>query len=181
MSPSVADGVDVYVALGSNLGDRKAHLDAACIALSELCSAVPELQQSSRIETEAVVPDERSDEQQPNYLNAVAKLVTSLSPLDLLDALQRIELTRGRQREGIPRWSARPLDLDLLLYGDQQIRTPRLTVPHPLMMQREFVLQPLAEITPTVEIPGTGLSAAQALAMLRADSSQPADDLKSVS
>ena len=161
--------VEVYVALGSNLGDREAHLDLACTELNKLCVDEHVLRVSSRIETLALVPAERIEEEQPNYLNAVAHLYTALEPLALLDALQAIEATRGRQRSGVPRWSARTLDLDLLIYGEQRINTQRLSVPHPLMTQREFVLQPLAEIAPSLEIPGTGMTASVALERLRVE------------
>jgi 2-amino-4-hydroxy-6-hydroxymethyldihydropteridine diphosphokinase len=83
---------------------------------------------------------------QPDYINAVAALATRLSALELLDALQTIEQQQGRVREG-ERWGPRTLDLDLLLYGDQQIHTDRLTVPHPRLGERNFVMYPLHDIT----------------------------------
>ncbi len=147
---------EVFVALGSNLGDGHAHCDAAIEALRGVCAEGTELRESSRILTQAVVPEERADERQPDYLNAVVQLHTCLEPLELLDVLQDIERQRGRQREGVPRWSARPLDLDLLLYGDLCLESPRLTVPHPLMTERAFVLQPLAELAPHRVLPHTG-------------------------
>jgi 2-amino-4-hydroxy-6-hydroxymethyldihydropteridine diphosphokinase len=82
--------------------------------------------------------------QQPDYLNAVAELQTALSPLILLDHLQQIEQQQGRVR--LLRWGARTLDLDLLLYGDEQVQLPGLTVPHNALPDRNFVLYPLAEI-----------------------------------
>jgi len=92
---------------------------------------------------------------QPAYINAVARLETQLSVTALLDALQAIEAQHGRVRSG-ERWGPRTLDLDILLYGDAQIDTPRLRVPHPGLAERNFVLQPLAEIAPMLEIPGLG-------------------------
>lgn len=92
---------------------------------------------------------------QPDYVNAVMALETDLQPLALLDYLQSIESLEGRVRLG-ERWGPRTLDLDLLLYGNQMIQHPRLTVPHPGLAVREFVLHPLAEILPDLEVPGLG-------------------------
>ncbi len=92
---------------------------------------------------------------QPDYVNAVMAIETHLGPLDLLDSLQSIESLEGRVRLG-ERWGPRTLDLDLLLYGDQVIQHPRLVVPHPGLAVREFVLHPLAEILPDLEVPGVG-------------------------
>lgn len=92
---------------------------------------------------------------QPDYVNAVMALETMLPPLELLDLLQAIEQEEGRVRLG-ERWGPRTLDLDLLLYGDQQIDHPRLRVPHPGLALREFVLHPLAEILPELIVPGLG-------------------------
>lgn len=95
---------------------------------------------------------------QPDFVNAVAALDTTLEPLELLDELQALETAAGRRREG-ERWGPRVLDLDLLLYGDRQMETPRLTVPHPRMHERAFVLVPLLELAPGVLIPGHGPAA----------------------
>jgi 2-amino-4-hydroxy-6-hydroxymethyldihydropteridine diphosphokinase len=92
---------------------------------------------------------------QPDYVNAVMALDTELEPLALLDHLQAIENVEGRVRLG-ERWGPRTLDLDLLLYGDDVIQHERLTVPHPGLHQREFVLYPLFEIAPELTIPGRG-------------------------
>jgi len=88
---------------------------------------------------------------QPDFINAVAALDTALAPLDLLDALQAVEQVAGRER--LRHWGERTLDLDLLLYGDAQIRHPRLTVPHPHMTERAFVLVPLAALAPDLQLP----------------------------
>lgn len=94
---------------------------------------------------------------QPDYVNAVAKVSTTLAPLALLDALQQIEQQQGRQRKA-ERWGPRSLDLDILLYGHHTIVSERLTVPHYGLTQREFVLYPLAEIAPQLVLPcGTPL------------------------
>lgn len=129
-----------YVGLGANLADPLAQLRAATLALSDMpqsqLAAVSPVYRSA-----AVGPGE-----QPDYLNAVAMLATTLPPLDLLDALQAIESRQGRVRD--VRWGARTLDLDLLLYGDLVTDSERLTLPHPRLAQRNFVLLPLADIAP---------------------------------
>lgn len=91
---------------------------------------------------------------QPDFLNAVALLRTSLPPRDLLDALLHVENRMGRVRT--LRWGPRVIDLDLLLYGDAQVETPGLTIPHPRLRERAFVLVPLAEIAPDLRLPGDG-------------------------
>ncbi len=135
------DGAEVsaWIGLGANLGDRGAALAQAVQALAALpatrCLKVSGLYASAPIDAGG-----------PDYLNAVAELATRLAPLDLLDALQALEQAAGRERPY--RNAPRTLDLDLLLYGDQQIQTERLTVPHPRLAERAFVLLPLAEIAP---------------------------------
>jgi 2-amino-4-hydroxy-6-hydroxymethyldihydropteridine diphosphokinase len=94
-------------------------------------------------------------EEQPRFLNAVAELETTLSPRALLDRLLEIERGLGRTRDG-PRWGPRTIDLDLLLFGSESIDEPGLTVPHPRLHERLFVLEPLAELDPELEIPGRG-------------------------
>lgn len=142
----------VFVALGANLGEPAAQLDAACQALAALPDS--RLIAVSRYYRSTAV----GYENQPDFTNAVAELASTLPPLQLLDALLAIEAEAGRVRtfQNAPR----PLDLDLLLYGEQQIAHPRLTVPHPRMLQRAFVLLPLAEIAPTLSIAGAGPLAA---------------------
>ena len=129
----------VFIALGSNLGQRQQHI---ADALRELAAAgdVTVLACSSLHDTEPCggPPD------QPHYLNAVAELATELEPHDLLRRLNEIEARHGRQRT-VPN-GPRTLDLDLLIYRDQTIATPDLCVPHPRMWQRPFVMLPLAEV-----------------------------------
>ena len=93
--------------------------------------------------------------EQPDFVNAVASVLTQLSAADLLCELQRIEAERGRERDAV-RWGPRVLDLDLLVYSDQRIDLPDLSVPHPGIAERNFVLLPLAEVAPSLEIPGLG-------------------------
>jgi 2-amino-4-hydroxy-6-hydroxymethyldihydropteridine diphosphokinase len=140
------DPVTAYIGLGSNLGDRAAHLDSAYRALDDH-PRIEVLQFSAAIETAAV----GGPPGQPAFLNAVVEIRTTLSPRDLLDTLLEIERAAGRIRR--TRWEARTLDLDLLLYGDRVIDEPGLTVPHPRLHERRFVLVPLAEIAPRVVHP----------------------------
>jgi 2-amino-4-hydroxy-6-hydroxymethyldihydropteridine diphosphokinase len=127
----------VAIALGSNLGDRHAHL---AFAVSRLRTILTDVRVSSIHET----APEGVDEPQPDYLNAVVAGVTTLGPHELLRALLAIERERGRTRESFR--ASRTLDLDLLLYGDAVINTPDLTVPHPRYLERQFVTKPLAEV-----------------------------------
>ena len=135
----------VYLALGANLGDRQASIAAA---IERLGPAVVVEQVSSLYETApAYVLD------QPRFLNAVLRGRTTLAPQALLALLKRIEAGLGRAANGV-RFGPRPIDLDILLYGDQAITTDTLTVPHPRMAERPFVLVPLAEIAPDLVPPG---------------------------
>lgn len=128
-----------YIALGSNQGGPEIQLRKAVIALSIL--PMTQLDKVSSVYRSAAV----GPGTQPDYLNAVARLHTDLSAIALLDALQEIEREQGRIRT--VRWGPRTLDMDLLLYADETTTTPRLTVPHPRMQQRHFVLYPLCEIS----------------------------------
>ncbi len=130
-------GVRVAIALGSNLGDRDAHLRYAITRLSALLT---DLRVSTFHNTAAV----EVDEPQPDYLNAVVSGTTTLAPLDLLHAMLAIERERGRERPSFR--ASRTLDLDLIFYGDQTVTTPELTVPHPRWRERAFVVGPLSEV-----------------------------------
>ena len=137
-----------FVALGSNLGDRVATIQKAFAGLR----ALPEtslLRHSTTLETAPV-----GGPAQGPYLNAVAALETNLSPLVLLEALFALERLAGRERR--ERWGPRTLDLDLLAYGAEILHSDRLTLPHPAMHQRQFVLEPLAEIAPDWVHPALG-------------------------
>lgn len=139
-----------YIGLGSNLGRSEESLTAAVEALSAN-EAVREVMVSSYYQSKPHGPQD-----QPDYINAVAELETTLEPEALLDVLQSIENEHGRVRNG-ERWSARTLDLDILLYADQSINSERLQVPHRWMRHREFVLYPLFEIAPTLVLPDGSL------------------------
>jgi len=139
-----------YVALGSNLGDREAAIRGALAELGRE-PGIEVAAVSTLIDTEPVgVVD------QPRFLNGVAALETELSASDLLAVLLEVERRFGRQREGAVPQGPRTLDLDLLLYGDAEIDEPGLAVPHPRLHEREFVLGPLAEVAPGLEVPGKG-------------------------
>jgi 2-amino-4-hydroxy-6-hydroxymethyldihydropteridine diphosphokinase len=154
-----------YVGVGANLGDRWASL---ALAAREL-RAQPRvaLVRASRVwDTPPLGPP------QPRYLNAALEIEASLPARALLDALLRIERAAGRRRGG-PRWGARTLDLDLLLFGDEVIRRPGLAVPHPGIASRRFVLAPLAELAAGRVVPGTGRTVAELLAAAPPDDAVP--------
>ena len=144
---------DVYIGLGSNLGDKAATLRAAMKAL-EQHPAISAVQTSSFYETSPLGGSE-----QPEYLNAVVRLQTSLTPRALLAVLHDIEAGLGRVR--VERWQPRTIDLDLLLYGDEVIETPELSVPHPQMHLRSFVLRGLCELDENAVHPVLRRSAAE--------------------
>ena len=144
-----------YVGLGANLGDREAAVRRA----AEMIGAT---RLSSIVETEPW-----GYENQPRFLNAVAEIDTPLTAQQLLVHLLDVERRLGRERVG-PKWGPRTIDLDLLLYGDAVIDEPGLQVPHPRMAERAFVLGPLAELAPALEIPGFG-SVRTLLAGLQSD------------
>jgi 2-amino-4-hydroxy-6-hydroxymethyldihydropteridine diphosphokinase len=139
-----------YIALGSNLGERERTLRAALAALRAE-DGVEVVAVSGLIETEPV-----GYVDQPRFLNGVAALETELPAASLLELLLEVERRFGRVREGVPAQGPRTLDLDLLLYGEAEIDEPGLTIPHPRMHERAFVLGPLAELAPGLEIPGRG-------------------------
>ncbi|MEO6079169.1 MAG: 2-amino-4-hydroxy-6-hydroxymethyldihydropteridine diphosphokinase [Steroidobacteraceae bacterium] len=137
-----------YIGIGSNLGDSLARVRAAFDSLAELpaCRLVA---RSRLYRTRPFGPVQQGD-----FINAVAGLLTSLSALDLLTGLRGIEVAAGRVRS--ERWGPRTLDLDLLVFGDQRIDTTELTVPHPGIAERGFVLAPLVDIAPALRVPGLG-------------------------
>lgn len=142
---------NVFVGLGSNLADPRVQV---LQAMQEL-AALPQVKVVQRSSLYRSAPVGYLD--QPDFINAVVQLQTSLSPRDLLDALLALEQRCGRTREFIN--APRTLDLDVLLYGDLQLHEHGLTIPHPQMHLRAFVLQPLLEIAPECVIPGVGMAA----------------------
>lgn len=150
----MTETITAWVALGSNLEKPVEQV----IAGFEALSALPETRLTGRSTLYGSRP--MGPAGQPDYVNAVARLNTGLSAHELLDALQAIENRAGRDRSG-PRWGPRVIDLDLLLHGALQCEDERLTLPHPGIAERPFVLVPLAEIDPALKIPGFDASAGE--------------------
>ncbi len=145
-----------YLGLGSNVGDPAAHLRAALDLLGEHGVEVDAVSSTYRTEPVGEILD------QPDFLNAAVRIRTELEPEALLDACKAVEARRGRSFDA-PRHSPRPLDVDLLLLGDLELETERLTLPHPQVSSRRFVLVPLLELDPQLTLPdGTSLAAALA-------------------
>ncbi|MEJ2115834.1 MAG: 2-amino-4-hydroxy-6-hydroxymethyldihydropteridine diphosphokinase [Gammaproteobacteria bacterium] len=141
--------VEAYIGLGSNLSDPQTQVTSA---LEEI-NSIPDthvLKVSSLYVSQPMGPSD-----QPEYVNAVAKISTSLSPEQLLDKLQGLEQVHRRKREG-KRWGPRTLDLDIILFGDLQMETKSLQIPHYGVAEREFVLIPLQELQANLIIPGKG-------------------------
>lgn len=132
-----------YVGLGSNLGDREGTIRAALAALPGVV-AISELRETAPV---GLVD-------QPPFLNGAAALETELTPPELLAVLLDVERELGRERR--ERWGPRTIDLDLLLYGDESVSEPGLTVPHPRLHERRFALEPLLELDQDLTIPGRG-------------------------
>lgn len=158
---NAGDAQRVAIGLGSNVGDRDAHIRAALVAIDSL-PGTSLLIASSIIQTEPVGPIPQGP-----YLNACALVRTSLEPAELLAGLQRIERDRGRDRSREQRWGPRTLDLDILVFGERSVSLPGLTIPHPRLHERAFVLVPLAQIAPDLPIPGRFGSVSEALRGLR--------------
>jgi 2-amino-4-hydroxy-6-hydroxymethyldihydropteridine diphosphokinase len=136
-----------FLGLGANVGNRRENLRMALRYLADRGCTVVAV--SSLYRSEAVVPE--GAEPGPDYVNAACEIATDLPPHDLLALAKQIEHDIGRRPS--PRWSARPIDIDILLYGDERIDTPDLTVPHPLLVARNFVMAPLAELAGDVPHP----------------------------
>ena len=138
-----------YVGLGANLGDREATIRRAVELLAD-ADGIDVLAVSALRETDPV-----GLEDQPRFLNGAAALETTLRPGALLEVLLGIERVLGRVRDGV-RFGPRTIDLDLLLYDEETVDEPGLTVPHPRLHERRFALEPLAELAPALAIPGRG-------------------------
>jgi 2-amino-4-hydroxy-6-hydroxymethyldihydropteridine diphosphokinase len=139
--------VIAYIGIGANLGDRRRAIDSAIEAL-RVQDGIDVLRASSLYRTASIGADG------PDYLNAVVEVRSFLSPLELLKILHAIEAAHGRERP-YPN-APRTLDLDLLLYGDQELALPTLQVPHPRLHERAFVMRPLAELSPELVVPRRG-------------------------
>lgn len=154
------DRMPAYVGLGANLGERRTTIERA-VGLLDGVPGVSVARVSTLRDTEPWGPVE-----QPSFLNGVAELETRLDPRSLLDVLLDVETRLGRVRD--ERWGPRAIDLDLLVLGDVVIDEPGLTLPHPRLHERRFVLEPLAELAPDLVVPGRG-RVAELLAALPPD------------
>jgi 2-amino-4-hydroxy-6-hydroxymethyldihydropteridine diphosphokinase len=141
--------IPAYIGLGSNLGDPPLQIEKAFTALAAL-PQTRSLSRSGIFQSSPMGPI-----QQPDFLNAAAGLLTQLAPQALLDALKNLERALGRASP-VERWGPRVIDLDLLVYGALRLQEPQLTLPHPGIHERNFVLLPLLDIAPGLEIPGKG-------------------------
>ncbi len=143
-----------FVGIGSNLDNPESHVADALLELNDIAST--SLIASSHLYySEPLVPEGQESTSQPDYVNAVAGLLTRCSPLELLEQLQAIEQRHGRDRSA-GRWTSRTLDLDILAFGERVIETDRLTIPHPELRNRSFVLIPWREIAPHFTVVGEG-------------------------
>lgn len=144
--------MDVYLGLGSNLGDRRRHLADALAALG--AAGVDVIDVSPIVESPALLPDDAEPDWNRPFLNLAARCRTAQSPEQVLDLAKDIERRLGR--DASRRWSPRPIDIDILLWGREEIRTDRLTVPHPALTERNFVLAPLVALNAGLTVPGHG-------------------------
>lgn len=143
-------GAAAYIGVGGNLHRPAYHVRLALVELGQF-PMTSRIACSRLYRSRPLGPGD-----QPDFINAVVRLETRLEPLALLHALTVLELRHGRERERERHWGPRILDLDLLLYGEQRMNTPDLILPHPGLHARSFVLYPLAEVAPTLMIPGHG-------------------------
>ena len=141
----------IFLGVGANIGNREANMRLALRWLARECTIVAV---SSLYRSEAVVLE--GADAGPDYLNAACEITTDLAPADLLRFVKEIEHEIGRRPAG--RWAPRVIDIDILLYGDEVIATPALSVPHPMLAERNFVLVPLAELAPEATHPALGKS-----------------------
>ncbi len=159
---------EAFIGLGSNVGDPAANLEQALTRLAERVTI-------ERVSS-AYLTDPVGLRAQPRFLNAVVRVRTDLAARELLAVMTRIEDEMGRQRD--VRFGPRTIDLDLLLYGDATRRDPDLSLPHPRMAERRFVLVPLAEIAPETRVPPDGRTAAELLSRLPASQGVDRIDLE---
>jgi 2-amino-4-hydroxy-6-hydroxymethyldihydropteridine diphosphokinase len=160
--------VSAFIGVGSNLNDPPAQVRSAITAMGRVCDWTVESQSSLYVSRPMGPPD------QPNYVNAVVQLSTELSCLALLSRLQDIETAHGRVHSDI-HWGPRVLDLDILIFGEFEFHTGKLTVPHPGILQRPFVVVPLAEIAPDLILPN-GIAATDMVRNLTCDELQRIDN-----
>ncbi|MFQ5628460.1 MAG: 2-amino-4-hydroxy-6-hydroxymethyldihydropteridine diphosphokinase [bacterium] len=140
--------IKAYLGIGSNLGNREKHFEEAIHRLAGL-QKIELLRKSAIVETEPI-----GYREQPVFLNSVLEISTSLKPFELLDVALQTEQRMGRKRRVT--WGPRTIDIDILLYAKEQINTKKITVPHPRLHERKFVLVPLTELIPDFNVPGFG-------------------------
>jgi len=153
--------IPAYIGVGSNLQDPERQVRTAIALLAELADSQL-VAQSALYRNPPMGPSD-----QPDYVNAVAGLLTQQAPETLLQSLKALELQLGRVRKAGDRWGPRIIDLDLLVYGSLQHSVPGLNLPHPGISERNFVLLPLCDIAPALDVPGQGIVAAMAAGMDR--------------
>jgi len=145
MTKKPKDWITAFLGLGSNVGDREEYIEQAAFLMAKMPN-LKVVKKASNYET-----DPEINSKQPPYINTVFQIKTKLSPYELLNTVNDMENTLGRER-GVE-WGPRTIDIDILLYGDQVLSDDKLTIPHPLLHDRKFVLEPLAEIAPNTEHP----------------------------
>ncbi len=138
-----------FVGLGSNVGDRLAMLRGAVQGFSRKKYAILGVSWVYESRAHTLSPEDDA----PDYLNAVISVVTTVEPAQFLAVCQSLEKEAGRDREGEPRWAPRTLDIDLLVFSGHVVSTPGLTIPHPRLAERRFVLEPLCDIAPGLHVP----------------------------
>ncbi|MDF9409236.1 2-amino-4-hydroxy-6-hydroxymethyldihydropteridine diphosphokinase [Pelotomaculum isophthalicicum JI] len=160
--------VVAYVGLGSNMGDKSANISKALVLL-DAAPGVRVVRAAPRYRTAPI-----GYTGQDWFINTVAEVETSLQPLDLLKLMLNLENSLGRVRGR--RWGPRTIDLDLLIYGREIINTPELVIPHPRMHERAFVMVPLADLAPELELPGWGNTAELALSLAKVQLIEPMEN-----
>ncbi len=164
-----------YLGLGSSVGDRRAHLRDALHRLETFGPGVQIAAVSPVYQTPHLGLKPGDETRYPPHLNIAARIETDLSPEDLLRRIHAVETAGGRERT--ERWGPRTIDVDILLYGDRELQTPSLTLPHPGIAERAFVVVPLADLAPDLHLPdGRTLEALQSSAVIRSQSIERLDD-----
>jgi len=167
--------VTAYLGLGSSVGDRMAHLRDALSRLESFGSGVQVTAVSPVYQTPHLGLNPGDETRYPPHLNITARIETDLSPEDLLRRIHAVEAAGGRQRT--ERWGPRTIDIDILLYGDREIQTPTLTLPHPGIAERAFVVVPLADLAPDLHLPdGRPLEVLRSSAAIRSQSIERLED-----
>jgi 2-amino-4-hydroxy-6-hydroxymethyldihydropteridine diphosphokinase len=167
--------ITAYLGMGSSLGDRPAHLREALSRLDTFGSGLRVAAISPVYQTPHLGLKSGDETRYPPHLNLVARIETDLSSEDLLQRIHAVEAAGGRQRT--ERWGPRTIDIDILLYGDTEVQTPALTLPHPGIAERAFVVVPLADLAPDLHLPdGRSVEALRTSARIRSQSIERVND-----